>query len=106
MQRSTSANSHLSSKISSQSRVGILCDQNSDFALELYGVWLAGGIAVPLCSSNPLEEQMYVVNDSTCSCIISSDHFNERAERISKLFYVPVLKLLKSCSNERALIHL
>ena len=92
-QRSSDDNFHLSSKISSQPRVGILCEQNSDFVSALYGVWLAGGIAVPLCSSHPLEEQMYVVNDSTCSCIISSDHVSERAKQISKLCYVPVLKL-------------
>lgn len=50
----------------------------------MLGIFAAGGIAVPLCTTHPIAEQRYVITDSTPSTLLASPRFSERAEEILK----------------------
>ena len=50
----------------------------------MLGIFAAGGIAVPLCTTHPVTEQRYVITDSTPSTLLASPRFSERAEEILK----------------------
>ncbi|KAI7891526.1 uncharacterized protein EV154DRAFT_220851 [Mucor mucedo] len=51
----------------------------------ILAIWAAGGIAVPLCTSHPTPEQIYTLEDSQASILLSHPVFEERTkELISK----------------------
>src|SRR5438270_328576 len=47
-----------------EARVAILVPPGFDYAAALYGTWLAGGVAVPLCLQHPPPEWDYVLDDA------------------------------------------
>ena len=45
-------------------RVGIVAKPSAEFVAGLLGIWLSGGVAVPLPLSYPEAELLHVMNDS------------------------------------------
>ncbi|HSR51251.1 MAG TPA: acyl-CoA synthetase [Acidobacteriota bacterium] len=46
------------------SRIAFLADPGIDYVSTLFGIWMAGGVAVPLCALHPPREQQYVIDDT------------------------------------------
>lgn len=44
--------------------VAFLCQPGQDYVVTQWAIWWAGGTAVPLCTSHPLPELEYVIEDS------------------------------------------
>ncbi|KAM0938566.1 putative oxalate--CoA ligase [Dioscorea sansibarensis] len=58
-------------------RVGIVAKPSAEFVAGLLGIWLSGGVAVPLPLSYPEAELLHVMNDSDVSMILSTPEHQE-----------------------------
>jgi malonyl-CoA/methylmalonyl-CoA synthetase len=61
-----------------ETRVAFMLPPGFEYPAVLWGTWLAGGIAVPLCISHPLPEIEYVVADSEAEILIAHPEFEDR----------------------------
>lgn len=53
-------------------RVAFLVTPSNDYVVTQWAIWLAGGIAVPLCVSHPTPELEYVLTDSDACLVLCS----------------------------------
>jgi malonyl-CoA/methylmalonyl-CoA synthetase len=58
-----------------EQRVAFLIPPGFEYVATQWGIWRAGGIAVPLCVSHPLPELEYVISNSGASIIIAHPNF-------------------------------
>ena len=58
-----------------QQRVAFMVDPGFDYVKVQWAIWLAGGVAVPLCLSHPIPSLQYVIEDTGASVIVSSENF-------------------------------
>ena len=58
-----------------EQRVAFIVPSGFEYVAIQWGVWRAGGIAVPLCVSHPRPELEYVVADSGASIVIAHPQF-------------------------------
>ncbi|GAB5528161.1 MAG: acyl-CoA synthetase [Roseivirga sp.] len=58
-----------------ETRVAFMIAPGFDYVRIQWGIWRAGGIAVPLSLSNPLPAQEYVLRDADCSILIADDDY-------------------------------
>ncbi|GLU42462.1 acyl-CoA synthetase [Allomuricauda sp. NBRC 101325] len=56
-------------------RIAFLVPASFEYAATQWGVWRAGGIAVPLCEKHPLPSIEYILNDTQASTLIYSEEF-------------------------------
>ena len=63
-----------------EARVAFLVPPSFEYAAILWGIWRAGGVAVPLCITHPEPELEYVVNDADSKILIAHpDHLKRLA---------------------------
>ncbi|KAJ8655702.1 hypothetical protein O0I10_008587 [Lichtheimia ornata] len=65
-----------------EQRVAILCPSGFSYVVAQWAVWAAGGIAVPLCNTHPLPEQLYTLEDSQASLIIGHPLYADRIQSL------------------------
>ncbi|MBL4652083.1 MAG: acyl-CoA synthetase [Flavobacteriales bacterium] len=82
-QSNTIANYFSSKGIEKGDRVAFLLAANFEFVATLFGVWKAGGIAVPLCAIHPVSELQYVVDDSQAKLLILGEEFSNNVLQIN-----------------------
>ena len=58
-------------------RVAFLIPPGFQHVAVQWGIWRAGGIAVPLCVSHPLPELEYVIEDSAAAIVVYHPEFEE-----------------------------
>ncbi|MGJ5632461.1 acyl-CoA synthetase [Nostoc sp. CALU 1950] len=58
-----------------EQRVAFLIPPGFEYVATLWGIWRAGGIAVPLCVSHPRPELEYVIANSGASIIVAHPNF-------------------------------
>ncbi len=58
-----------------QQRVAFLVPSGFHYVAVQWGIWRAGGIAVPLCTAHPKPELNHVISDSGASIIIAAPNF-------------------------------
>lgn len=75
-----------------EDRVAILVDKGVGYPAAFLGVWAAGGIAVPVCTSHPIPEMLYTLQDSGSSVLIVSKGFAKKASELKEK--IPALKLV------------
>ncbi len=61
----------------SEERIAFLVDPSYDYVRLQWGIWRAGGIAVPLCTKHPYQSIEYVIDDTQASTIICSEGYEE-----------------------------
>ena len=54
-----------------EKRVAFLLPSDFSYVKVQWGIWRAGGIAVPLCTSHPTPELEYIVQNSGASAIVT-----------------------------------
>jgi malonyl-CoA/methylmalonyl-CoA synthetase len=60
-----------------EERVAFMITPGFDYVAIQWGIWKAGGIAVPLCISYPLPSLAYVIDDTKATIVITDDtYFN------------------------------
>lgn len=60
-----------------QERVAFIIPPSFDYLAIQWGIWRAGGIAVPLCTSYPLPSLEYVIDDTKASFLIVAPEFED-----------------------------
>ncbi|HKI49595.1 MAG TPA: acyl-CoA synthetase [Desulfobacteria bacterium] len=65
-------------------RVAFLTPRNFDYPAVQWGIWRAGGIAVPLCELHPPAELHYTISDSGASVVVGHPDFAEILGTIAK----------------------
>ena len=60
-----------------QARVAFMVPPGIDYVKTLWAIWIAGGVAVPLCITHPLPSLEYVLDDTQSSILVISKEFKE-----------------------------
>jgi malonyl-CoA/methylmalonyl-CoA synthetase len=55
-----------------EARVAFIVDPSFEYVAIQWGIWRAGGIAVPLCTKHPLPSLQYVIEDTQAQALIYS----------------------------------
>ena len=58
-----------------EARIAFLVPPSFEYTAIQWGIWRAGGIAVPLCTKHPLASIQYVIEDTNASAIIYSSEY-------------------------------
>ncbi len=67
-----------------QRRVAFLTHRDSSYVVAQWGIWRAGGVAVPLCDVHPPPELAHVMHDSRADTVIVHPEFRDRLESIAR----------------------
>lgn len=67
-----------------ENRVAFLAPSGFDYVATQWGIWRAGGIAVPLAVSHPRPELEYVITDADVATVIAHPEFAERLRPIAQ----------------------
>ena len=76
-----------------EERVAFLTGRGFGYVAAQWGIWRAGGIAVPLCEIYPEPELEYVICDCGASIIITDHKYRDRIRPIGKRYNVKVLQI-------------
>jgi malonyl-CoA/methylmalonyl-CoA synthetase len=60
-----------------EERVAFMVDPGFDYVVSLWSVWMAGGVAVPLCLTHPLPSLTYFLEDTETAILIASSSYKE-----------------------------
>lgn len=60
-----------------EERVAFMVSPGFDYVAVQWAIWMAGGIAVPLCISYPFPSLQYVIEDTDAAIIISGSEYEE-----------------------------
>ena len=66
------------------SRVAFLVSPGTHYPATQWGIWRAGGVAVPLCLSHPEPELEYVIEDCQAQVLVASPEMMPRLEPIAE----------------------
>ncbi|WP_088339565.1 acyl-CoA synthetase [Robiginitalea sediminis] len=58
-----------------EARIAFLVPAGFDYACVQWGIWRAGGIAVPLCEKHPLPSMEYVLDDTDAELLLCTEAF-------------------------------
>ncbi len=67
-----------------EARVAFLVPPAFDYVAVQWGIWRAGGMAVPLCTMHPPPELAYTVEDSDAAVVVAHPVFAETLEPIAR----------------------
>ncbi len=56
-----------------QARIAFMVHPGFDYVRSLWAIWLAGGVAVPLCLTHPLPSLQYVIEDTGAAILLVSE---------------------------------
>lgn len=85
-----------------EARIAFLVPPSFEYTTVQWGIWAAGGIAVPLCVQHPLPAMEYVIEDSGAKVIIVHKDFQDVLEPLkanSDLFIIPLMEIFKENSS-------
>lgn len=66
-----------------EATVAFLVPPSFEYAATLWGIWLAGGIAVPLCGSHPPPEWQYIIDDSSAEIVVAHGDLAEKLRQVA-----------------------
>jgi malonyl-CoA/methylmalonyl-CoA synthetase len=67
-----------------EERVAFLTPRGFDYAALQWGIWRAGGIAVPLGEMHPASELAYLIGDSAASIVVAHPEFEAKLRAIAR----------------------
>ena len=68
----------------SEDRVAFMVNPGFDYVATQWGIWQAGGVAVPLCVGHPLNSLEYVIKDSGAKIIIADECYLELLQQLAQ----------------------
>ncbi len=74
-----------------EARIAFLVPSSYEYVVWQWGIWQAGGIAVPLCVSHPSKELEYVINDTDCKQLISHVSFSEKINPLRAINHLNIV---------------
>lgn len=82
-------------------RVAILCENDMSFVTAAWGIWMIGGVVVPLAKTHPPSELEYRIRDAQCSVVVAGSEFKSKVESIVTKYQIPCLELEPADYTER-----
>jgi malonyl-CoA/methylmalonyl-CoA synthetase len=76
-----------------EERVAFMAPPSFEYTVALWGIWLAGGVAVPLCVSHPLPELQYVLEDTGATILLAHPDFENKLRPLAETNPVRFLRL-------------
>ncbi|NAS11019.1 acyl-CoA synthetase [Poritiphilus flavus] len=76
-----------------ESRIAFLIPPSPEYTVVQWGIWNAGGIAVPLCVLHPLPSIQYVLEDTEAEYVIAHDNYYEFLQPLQESTAVKLLHL-------------
>ncbi len=67
-----------------EARVALLVEPSCAYVAAQWGIWRAGGIAVPLCVSHPAPELDYVLQDAAASIVVADANLAGRIQPLAE----------------------
>ena len=67
-----------------EERVAFLTPRGFHYVALQWGIWRAGGIAVPLCEIHPVSELEYVIRDSAAGIVVAHPEFEAKLRAIAR----------------------
>ena len=58
-----------------EARVGYMVNPGFDYVKVQWGIWQAGGVAMPLCLTHPLPSLQYVIEDTNATIVVVSPEY-------------------------------
>ncbi len=81
-----------------EARIAFLMPPGLEYVTTLWGIWQAGGVAVPLCLQHPPAEWAYVLDDTGAAVVIAHGDF---VDKVRPLAEARSLRLLTSVSSKK-----
>jgi malonyl-CoA/methylmalonyl-CoA synthetase len=76
-----------------EARITFLVPPSFEYTAVQWGIWAAGGIAVPLCELHPLPSIQYVLEDTQANVVIAHKNFVDFLKPLEKALGISVLPL-------------
>jgi malonyl-CoA/methylmalonyl-CoA synthetase len=67
-----------------EGRVAFLTPRGFQYAALQWGIWRAGGIAVPLCEAHPPPELAYVIDDAAAEIVVAHPEYEAKVRPIAQ----------------------
>ena len=74
-----------------EARIAFMVDPSFEYTVMQWGIWRAGGIAVPLCVLHPLESIKYVLEDSQVNRLVVTEKYFELLKDLSEELSIEVI---------------
>ncbi|MGH2668772.1 MAG: AMP-binding protein, partial [bacterium] len=74
-----------------EARVAFLTPADFSYVATQWGIWRAGGIAVPVATSHPPAEWAYVLRDSGAALVIAGEGFADALRPVARAAGIPML---------------
>lgn len=84
-------------------RVAFMVDPGVDYVRVQWGIWRAGGIAVPLCLTYPLPSLQYVIEDTEASILVVSSRYEPVLNNLAREKGIRLIVLPGEIAQEREL---
>lgn len=85
----------------SEARIAMMVAPGFDYVATQWGIWRAGGIAVPMALSYPLPELAYVANTVACRAIVAGAEYVERLQPLADSLGIPLHPLAQMGRGEK-----
>lgn len=83
-----------------EARIAFMVDPSFEYTACQWGIWRAGGIAVPLCTLHPIESISYVLEDSEVSTLLVSKDYHEFLSPLAEKLDLSLTLVEESLSKE------
>ena len=83
-----------------EARVAFIVDPSFDYVRIQWGIWRAGGIAVPLCVKHPYNSIRYVIEDTHADAVIFSEKYADLVRPLFDEFKLRAIPLESIKSNQ------
>lgn len=87
-----------------QERIAFMVDPGFDYVKVQWGIWRAGGIAVPLCLTHPLPSLQYVLEDTATSTIVVSPAYADLLSGFASANNIRLIVLGDEIFQENAIV--
>ncbi|MEZ4994429.1 MAG: acyl-CoA synthetase [Saprospiraceae bacterium] len=76
-----------------ETRVAYMISSGFDYVRVQWGIWLAGGIAVPLCTDHPLPALQYTLSDAQVEIVVTTEEYTGTIRPLAESLNIRFLQL-------------
>jgi len=84
-------------------RVGVMAGPTAEYTVGMFAAWLSGGVAVPLCLSNPPIELEYNITHSSMTAVLASEQYLALLAPLCEKTGTTLIKIEKVASGRKRL---
>lgn len=85
-----------------EARIAFLVSPSFEYVALQWGIWAAGGIAVPLCVLHPLPSLQYVIEDTRAKLVIAEEGYYKLLKPLEKTSGTRVINLTEVFKNSNS----